>query len=45
MSESIQDQKKSMNVLSTQVDDGNCDLTETSKKDQVTPFQGNEKDC
>ena len=45
MSESVQDQKKSMNAMSTQVDDANCEMTEASKKDQVTPFQGNDKEC
>ena len=46
MFESNQDyQKKSFNQMSTQVDENNCDMTDASKKDQVSPFQGNEKDC
>jgi len=45
MFESNQDQKKSFNQMSTQVDDNNCEMTDASKKDQVSPFQGNEKDC
>lgn len=45
MLESNQDQKKSINVMSTQVDEGNCEMTDASKKDQVSPFQGNEKEC
>ena len=45
MFESNQDQKKSFNHMSTQVDDNNCEMTDASKKDQVSPFQGNEKDC
>lgn len=31
--------------MSTQVAETNCELTDISKKDQVSPFQGNEKDC
>jgi len=45
MFESNQDQKKSFNQMSTQVDENNCEMTDASKKDQVSPFQGNEKDC
>ena len=45
MFESNQDQKKSFNQLSTQVAEHNCEMTDLSKKDQVTPFQGNDKDC
>lgn len=45
MFESHQDQKKSFNQMSTQVDENNCEMTDASKKDQVSPFQGNEKDC
>lgn len=45
MSESNQDQKKSFNQLSTQVGENNCEMTDVSKKAQVSPFQGNEKDC
>jgi hypothetical protein len=45
MFESNQDQKKSFNQMSTQVDEHNCEMTDASKKDQVSPFQGNEKDC
>lgn len=40
-----QDQKKSFNQLSTQVGgETNCEMTDMSKKDQVSPFQGNEKE-
>ena len=45
MFESNQDQKKSINVLSTQVDEAKGEMTDLSKKDQVSPFQGNDKEC
>ena len=45
MSESNQDQKKSFNQLSTQVGETNCEMTDLSNKNLVTPFQGNEREC
>lgn len=45
MSESNQDQKKSFNQMSTSAaGENNCEMTDLSKKDRVSPFQGNDKD-
>jgi hypothetical protein len=36
--ETNQDQKKSFNQMSTSAAENNCEMTDTSNKDQVSPF-------
>lgn len=43
--ETNQDQKKSYIQMSTSAAENNCEMTDASNKDQVSPFQGNEREC